>query len=530
MVATNSTIRQREGQWVVYNKLEHELRTPTIFFDKVERGAIRTIQPVASSVGIYKEFGGSKTYPENYNFKSGGVGWTVNYPEEISASFSSNNILGFDVLTSGGGYQPVYGDETNNPHVVIYGFRGPLNYLKSEDIPVPSGYTNEVDIRLDINASAPIWNFGSHQRVSVFAVKGEQTQVLTSNGFVDISKSSESEYIHTLQFEAGVVLAGELARVDTNSLALSGKLSDSEGLDGYSVHIRLYSSDRAYATIINFASINFAPTGDNPKGDLYKTTQGSNFTKQHDVETTIFGDYITSGLNGYFYKYPIDDTSNLFLPNGELASPAWATIFDTTKRPLLHHISRQKSRLFSVAHDILRANINVESFDPLAVFQDCKGGKYVVVSASFDFLRSEVDVELEQIAYDNTILKRDFIYSYFGEGESNIKSIGGIAGGGGGTGGTGGGGMTSEQLEMLTNLASWWKLDEDNDAIYSEKSIYSLKEVSAYGLGSGGGPGGGIIEAVYGYNNLGQTFNNATLTDTFNAYTINQINNRLLSV
>jgi hypothetical protein len=95
---------------------------------------------------------------------------------------------------------------------------------------------------------------------------------------------------------------------------------------------------------------------------------------------------------------------------------------------------------------------------------------------------------LEQIAYDNTILKRDFIYSYFGEGESNIKSIGGIAGGGGGTGG--GGGMTSEQLEMLTNLASWWKLDEDNDAIYSEKSVYSLKGVSALGLGSGGGGGG----------------------------------------
>ena len=49
-----------------------------------------------------------------------------------------------------------------------------------------------------------------------------------------------------------------------------------------------------------------------------------------------------------------------------------------------------------------------------------------------------------------THFKRDFIYSYFGEGEDTIKSIGGIAGGGGGAGG---GGMTSEQLAILNNLA-----------------------------------------------------------------------------
>jgi len=43
---------------------------------------------------------------------------------------------------------------------------------------------------------------------------------------------------------------------------------------------------------------------------------------------------------------------------------------------------------------------------------------------------------------------------------------------------------------MLTNLASWWKLDEENDAIYSEKNVYSLKGISALGLGSEGGGGG----------------------------------------
>jgi hypothetical protein len=63
-------------------------------------------------------------------------------------------------------------------------------------------------------------------------------------------------------------------------------------------------------------------------------------------------------------------------------------------------------------------------------------------------------------------------------------------------------------------------------------NAYSKLELSAYGAGDGGGGGGGggIIETVYGYGNLGQTFNNNILTDTFNAYTINQINTRLASV
>ena len=48
---------------------------------------------------------------------------------------------------------------------------------------------------------------------------------------------------------------------------------------------------------------------------------------------------------------------------------------------------------------------------------------------------------------------------------------------------------------ILNNLASWWKLDEVNDAIYSEKNVYS-QEVSAYGIGSGGSGGGGDISKL----------------------------------
>lgn len=51
-----------------------------------------------------------------------------------------------------------------------------------------------------------------------------------------------------------------------------------------------------------------------------------------------------------------------------------------------------------------------------------------------------------------------------------------------------------------------------------------------YAPGSGGGGGGGLIQNVYGYNDLGKTYSNADLDNTFNAYTINQIATRVTSL
>lgn len=57
-------------------------------------------------------------------------------------------------------------------------------------------------------------------------------------------------------------------------------------------------------------------------------------------------------------------------------------------------------------------------------------------------------------------------------------------------------------------------------------SLYTTGSLSALGLGNlegGSGGGGGPIRLVHGFDELGGTFDNATLTDTFNAYTINEI-------
>ena len=66
----------------------------------------------------------------------------------------------------------------------------------------------------------------------------------------------------------------------------------------------------------------------------------------------------------------------------------------------------------------------------------------------------------------------------------------------------------------------------------SSANLYATGGLSAKGLaeGSGGGGGGGLIQNVYGYTDLGKTYSNADLDNTFNAYTINQLATRITSL
>lgn len=65
---------------------------------------------------------------------------------------------------------------------------------------------------------------------------------------------------------------------------------------------------------------------------------------------------------------------------------------------------------------------------------------------------------------------------------------------------------------------------EDGSAV----NFYATGAVSAKGISSGSdGGGGGLIDTVYGYSSLGGTFADSTLSDTFNAYTINKLASRI---
>lgn len=546
LIVSRSKLVQRGGEWVIINKLQHEIGSGKLYsdtdtftnylesiynFEEVSIGARRTIMPVAGSVGIYHEHGGRKSHPANYDFSLGLSGW--NSMNGFTATIENRHITWFF------GGTPLFDDErTVKQYLLNYNNwiddTNNLNtapYIATDAIQINSPRADRVEVTVDISSTMAeklsSFDVISFLRYAVILTNGVKTYTLTKAGIFEIL-DPENISGHSLLLRGGQQHPLMLASpAFSNSDSFKGlfEVGEDDNVNNYSATIRVYGSGDQYVTV-NYAIVKFSDVSELPKGTMYKTEQGNVFTKAYDIETSIFGDYLLSGLDGYFYRYPNDDTSSIYKDVNTLSSPIWTTPSipnETSELPLLHHSMRQMRRMFSVAHDLLSAEIEASNFDPLAIFVAC-GKRYTVVSAQFDFFKSNLSVELEEVAFQNATV-RDFIYSYFGDGESGIKSIGGISGGTGGGGSTGGG-LTPEQLEIL----SFWKKDPDNpNTIFTEMNAYSKGELSAYGIGLGGGGGGGegIVETVYGYGNLGQTFNNSILTDTFNAYTINRLHERV---
>lgn len=72
------------------------------------------------------------------------------------------------------------------------------------------------------------------------------------------------------------------------------------------------------------------------------------------------------------------------------------------------------------------------------------------------------------------------------------------------------------------------RYDAAIDALIFDCGFVSRKFVSAKGVSpTGGSGGGGLIQRVYKYTELGGTFNDSLMTDTFNAYTVNKLHTRI---
>ena len=510
LIASNSKLVQRAGEWVIINKLQHEIGSGKIYsslssftnyleniynFDEVSIGARRTITPVAGSIGIYHEHGGRKSHPENYDFSLDLSGW--NSVNGFVATIENRHIIGFlggtplfDAERTVKQYLLNYNnwiDNTNNLNTAPY--------ISTDAIPINSPRADRVEVTVDIS-STMAEKLSSNTAISflryaVILTNGVKTYTLTKAGIFEIL-DPENISGHSLLLRGGQQTPLLLASPSfSNSDSFKGlfEVGEDDNVNNYSATIRVYGSGDQYVTV-NYALIKFSDASELPKGTMYKTEQGNVFTKAYDIETSIFGDYLLSGLDGYFYRYPNDDTSSIYKDVNTLSSPIWTTPSipnETSELPLLHHSMRQMRRMFSVAHDLLSAEIEASNFDPLAIFVACEK-RYTVVSAQFDFFKSNLSVELEEVAFQSATV-RDFIYSYFGDGESGIKSIGGISGGGGSTGG----GLTPEQIEIL----SFWKKDPDNpNTIFTEMNAYSKLELSAYGASDGGGGGSSDYERL----------------------------------
>ncbi len=84
--------------------------------------------------------------------------------------------------------------------------------------------------------------------------------------------------------------------------------------------------------------------------------------------------------------------------------------------------------------------------------------------------------------------------------------------------------VTDEEREVLSRLSVV------NNRLQISGDTYSTGELSAYGVGDGtGSTGGGLIATVYDSSDLNGTYLDSNYTDTFNAFTINKLNNDLTS-
>lgn len=504
LVASDSIILQRNAEWYIVNKLQHELGQGKLYsdsttftnwqdiihnFSDVNVGARRTIIPVAASTGVYHEHGGGRKYPDNYNFADGLAGWTAK--NGFAASIDNKKIdfylFGAPSFSATETVPPYL--LNNNQRILSGNSMDLVPYIESSPIAVKAVEADRVKVNIDISVTAPGGAshltdpaaYPSFVRYAVIATNGPTKLALNRSGAFETYNPNSYETQTLLTHVRNTLDRASFA--DDISSAVSGTLIAGNDIANYNITIRIYGSGTYQTVLINQATITFSTTNSRlPKGTIFKTEQGSNYTKEHEIDTSIWGDYMTGGLNGYFYNYSIDDTSSLY-SNGVLTSK-WTDITDPgVERSLLHHITTQRSRMFSQAHDLVSAEMDIRLFDPLSVYVACSK-RYTLVSATVDFLRGRANLEIEEAVYQN-LTKRDFIYSYFGDGETGVKSIGGISAGAGGGGGTGGG-LTPEQIEIL----SWWKKDPANpNTIFTEMNAYSMGELSAYGIGSGGGGG-----------------------------------------
>ena len=184
LIAINSKLVQREGEWVIINKLQHEIGSGNVYsslndfttyleniynFQNVNVGARRTITPVAGSIGIYHEHGGRKSHPANYDFSLDLSGWNSN--NGFVATIEDKHITGylggtpiFDPDRVVKQYLLNYNnwiDNTNNLNTAPY--------ISTDPIPVNSPRADRVEVTVDIS-STMAEKLSSNTMISFFKV------------------------------------------------------------------------------------------------------------------------------------------------------------------------------------------------------------------------------------------------------------------------------------------------------------------------------------------------------------------------
>ena len=184
--------------------------------------------------------------------------------------------------------------------------------------------------------------------------------------------------------------------------------------------------------------------------------------------------------------------------------------------------------------DFIEGNMLKVRDDGIGVFDFSDNGQIVDMQLQIQSLEIKYSKENMFPSYSCTIARRKILSFYERLAQENqtasTQNTTNVTLGGSGTGS--GTNIFSEQLlnDLIASFQKfngWFEWDEANQALRCKSAFYTNQWISALGAQSGSGePGGGeggLIKAVYGFADLGKTFDDSNLINTFNAYTINEI-------
>jgi hypothetical protein len=184
--------------------------------------------------------------------------------------------------------------------------------------------------------------------------------------------------------------------------------------------------------------------------------------------------------------------------------------------------------------DFIEGNMLKVRDDGIGVFDFSDNGQIVDMQLQIQSLEIKYSKENMFPSYSCTIARRKILSFYERLAQENqtasTQNTTNVTLGGSGTGS--GTNIFSEQLlnDLIASFQKfngWFEWDEEKQALRCKSALYTNQWISALGAQSGSGePGGGeggLIKAVYGFADLGKTFDDSNLSNTFNAYTINEI-------
>lgn len=520
-------LTQKDGYWWIVNKEQLEtgegevieysyettnnavISTETYVreeypFEYISTGGEKIIQPLLGDVSILGEFGGSKLYPTNNNFRDFRVEF-LPLPQRLVPE-NWRAMFDFDARVTH--INPISYDNTSNPDINTYiegteykllnrnenfGLFGGssvngLPFLESELIPIvmDSVKDTSIDISYDFNVTTKngtvvlfsliletpnpdnkyyVLNNGT----GLFEKSGNSLYNLYDIGFPNYTQLIRGRY----GFIVGRVLNNDADPLDAITTSITGSVSvDLDTAIDFSectLQVRIYGTinlenmgtTALTTTLVNRVSVDVKSSKVHPKGDLYRITRSGSYTTRVDTPVSIYSDFMLRGLNGYFYNYPSDDTSNI-----RKLDSSWTTIgMPSESSPVLLHTVRQMAMLYSVVHKDLVVTLYLDDIDPLGVYLlECLSEEYTVAKYSINYLKSVVSVTLTQIKRGDLETVKEYIYSYFGsETGTKVSSLSSISGGSSGGGGTGNGNARYAETAGYANDSDMWDGNQFDD-------------------------------------------------------------------